>query len=177
MTRIRAATTSDLEPIREVHLRAFPESERQLVSTLAANLLGEATGPEAFALVAETDGTVAGHAAFSPVMFDNDEQLTGYILAPLGVQPEYQKQGIGSGLIKKGMERLSQEGVNILFVYGDPKYYGRFGFSEEAAARYSPPYELQYPFGWQAVVLNEGVIPEATVNVSCVAALNDPALW
>ena len=45
-------------------------------------------------------------------------------------------------------------GVNVVFVYGDPKYYGKFGFSAEVASAYSPPYELQYPFGWQAVALN-----------------------
>jgi len=177
MTRIRVATNLDRENIHEVHLRAFSKGERQIVSTLAVNLLSEETSPETIALVAEINGTVVGHIAFSPVTVDNNEKWEGYILAPLGVKPEYQKCRIGSKLIESGMERLSEKGVNILFVYGDPKYYGKFGFKADAASRYSPPYELQYPFGWQAIVLNEIGFAKSTVKISCVASLRDPELW
>lgn len=89
MTRIRVATNQDRENIRAVHLRAFPEGEKQIVSTLAINLLSETNNPETFALVAETHGTVVGHIAFTPVTVDNNEKWKGYILAPLGVKPEY----------------------------------------------------------------------------------------
>ena len=177
MSRIREATNLDRENIREVHLRAFTEGERQIVSTLAVNLLSEETSPETFALVAETDGTVVGHVAFSPVTVDNNEKWEGYILAPLGVKPKYQKRGFGSKLIESGMERLSEKGVNVLFVYGDPEYYGKFGFQADAASRYSPPYDLQYPFGCQAIALNEAGFEKSTVKISCVASLRYPELW
>ena len=177
MSRIRVATILDRENIREVHLRAFSEDERQIVSTLAVNLLSEETSPETIALVAETDGAVVGHVAFSPVTVDNNEKWVGYILAPLGVKPKYQKRRFGTKLIESGMERLSEKGVNVLFVYGDPEYYGKFGFKADAASRYSPPYELQYPFGWQAIALNEVGFEESTVKISCVASLRDPELW
>ena len=68
-------------------------------------------------------------------------------------------------------------GVNVLFVYGDPNYYGKFGFNADAASRYSPPYELQYPSGWQAITFSEGVLTESNVKISCVDPLNDPELW
>ena len=177
MTRIRLATNLDRENIREVHLHAFSEGEKQVVSTIAINLMSEETSPETFALVAETDDTMVGHIAFSPVTVDNNEKWGGYILAPLGVKPEYQKHRIGSKLIESGMERLSEEGVNVLFVYGDPKYYGKFGFKADAASRYLPPYELQYLFGWQAIVLNEVGFAKSNVKISCVASLSDPELW
>ena len=177
MTSIRAATSLDCEQIATLHLRAFPESENQIVSTLATDLLSEKTRPETFALVAETDGTVVGHIAFSPVTIDNNEKWTGYILAPLGVMPEYQKHRIGSTLIESGMERLSEEKVNVLFVYGDPAYYGRFGFNADTASEYLPPYPLQYPFGWQAISLNDAGSSKSNATVSCVASLSDPELW
>ena len=177
MIRIREATNLDRETIREIHLRAFSEGERQIVSTLAVNLLSEETGPQTFSLVAEADGAVVGHIAFSPVTINTNKSWKGYILAPLGVKPEYQKRRIGSRLIESGMERLSKMGVNVLFVYGDPKYYGKFGFNADLASGYSPPYELQYPFGWQAIILNEGVFPESTEKLSCVDPLNDAELW
>ena len=177
MMRIRLATSLDSEDIREVHLCAFSEGEKQKVSTLAANLLSEETNPETISLVAEADGTVVGHIAFSPVTINNHKSWIGYILAPLGVKPEYQKCQIGSKLIESGMERLSKMGVNVVFVYGDPEYYGKFGFNPNAALRYSPPYELQYPFGWQAIALNEGIFTDSAEKISCVAPLSDPELW
>ena len=177
MTRIRVATSLDRDDIREIHLCAFHESENQIVSTLAINLLSEETSPKTISLVAEAGGAVVGHIAFSPVTVDNNKSWKGYILAPLGVKPEYQKRQIGSKLIESGMERLSKMGVNVLFVYGDPKYYGKFGFNADLASGYSPPYELQYPFGWQAIILNEGAFTGSTVKISCVDPLNDAELW
>ncbi len=156
---------------------AFSEGEKYKVSTLAANLLTEKTNPETISLVAEVDGAVVGHIAFSPVTIHNNKNWIGYILAPLGVKPEHQNLQIGSKLIESGMERLSKMSVNVVFVYGDPKYYGKFGFNPEVASRYSPPYELRYPFGWQAIALNEGVIADTAVVISCIAPLSDPELW
>ena len=177
MTSIRVATSLDRDDVRDIHLCAFPEGEKQIVSTLAVNLLSEETSPKTISLVAEADDAVVGHIAFSPVTVNNNKSWKGYILAPLGVKPEYQKRRIGSRLIESGMERLSKMGVNVLFVYGDPKYYGKFGFNADLASGYSPPYELQYPFGWQAITLNEGVFTELTVKISCVDPLKDAELW
>ncbi|PZD73595.1 hypothetical protein C1752_02042 [Acaryochloris thomasi RCC1774] len=177
MSSIRTATKLDRDKIREVHLHAFSEDEAQVVATLASNLLSDETSPETFALVAEIDGTVVGHIAFSPVTFDTSQKLKGYILAPLAVTPNYQKRRIGAQLIQIGIEQLSKKGVNVLFVYGDPKYYGKFGFKAETATHYLPPYELQYPFGWLAIVMNEAGAAEQPLKVSCVASLSDPELW
>ena len=174
---IRVATSLDREDIHSVHWSAFGEDEREIVSKLAVNLLSEDTTPRTFSLVAETDGIVVGHVAFSPVTIEVSKNFQGYIMAPLGVKPDHQKRRIGSELIESGMQRLSRMGVDILFVYGDPEYYSKFGFSAEAAERYIPPYELQYPFGWQGIPLNEFRTGDSPVKMACVASLCDPALW
>ncbi len=174
---IRLATNLDREDIRGVYLRAFPEGENQLVATLAANLLSEETDPETIALVAEISGDVVGHIAFSPVMADTNNNWLGYILAPLCVIPEHHKVGIGSELVESGIELISKKMADVVFVYGDPKYYGKFGFSAEAATQFMPPYELKYPFGWQARVLHEGGSDDQARKLSCVLSLRDPALW
>ncbi|MBT3967608.1 MAG: hypothetical protein HOD58_00485 [Gammaproteobacteria bacterium] len=67
---IRAATIVDSDAIRNIHLNAFPESESALVSKLAVELLNVATRPEVMHWVAEVDGVVVGHVAFSPVTVD-----------------------------------------------------------------------------------------------------------
>jgi len=174
---IRIATNQDRHDVQKVHLCAFPEGESDIVSKLAIDLLSEKTTPQTISLVAETDGAIVGHIAFSPVIIDNNENFLGYILAPLGVKPDYQKRRIGSKLIEYGKQHLSDKGVNVVFVYGDPKYYGRFGFSGGAAHQYATPYKLQYPFGWQAIVLKKCDIEKPPVAITCVTSLCDPKLW
>jgi putative acetyltransferase len=174
---IRVATSSDRDSIHSVHWAAFAESERALVSKLAVDLLSEETSPQVLSLVAESNDTVVGHVAFSPVTSDCNENLQGYILGPLGVVPDYQKRHIGSKLVERGMDQLSRLGTNILFVYGDPEYYSRFGFSVDAAERFIPPYDLEYPFGWQCMTLNEYSIERSPIKIACVTSLSDPALW
>jgi putative acetyltransferase len=175
--RIRIATSLDRDDIRAVHSSAFAESERGIVSQLAVSLLAEETIPRTISLVAETEGALVGHVAFSPVTAVNKEKFQGYILAPLGVKPDHQKLGIGSRLIGSGMQQLAGMDVDILFVYGDPKYYSRFGFSTNAAERYIPPYRLQYPFGWQGIVLNECSIGRSFIKLACVTSLCNSELW
>lgn len=174
---IRTTTINDLDMIREVHLQTFPEGEKQIVSELAVNLLNEKTIPQTIAFVAEIEGLVVGHVAFSPLTIQNDENLQAYIMAPLAVMPDYQKRHIGAKLVKSGIAWLKQKGINILFVYGDPEYYSRFGFSTDVAAGYTPPYQLQYPFGWQAVILNGVDKAKAPGRISCVKSLRNPELW
>lgn len=176
-THIRTATSLDHDDILNIYLCAFPESEKDIVSNLALNLLSESTTPQIISLVAETENTVIGHVAYSPVKIDNNDNLQGYILAPLAVMPNYQKQQVGSKLIESGIEILLKKGVNILFVYGDPKYYGRFGFSAENAEKFIPQHKLQYPFGWQAIILKQFSIENLPSNIVCVASLDDSELW
>lgn len=174
---IREATRTDLDDIREVNLSAFPDSERELIAKLASDLLGENSIPRTISLVAESDNRVVGHVVFSPVMTDDGDGVQGYILAPLAVHPDYQKHGIGSGLVETGLQLLAGDDVCYVIVYGDPDYYGRFGFSSDYADRFIPPHKLQYPFGWQVITLNDCDLDGPSVKVSCVASLNDPAMW
>jgi len=173
----RTATNLDRDDVHSVHWAAFAEDEREAVSKLAVNLLAEDTTPQTISLVAESAGIVVGHVAFSPVSLDNGGNFRGYILAPVGVKPDYQKRGIGSKLIESGMQQLSRRGVDIIFVYGDPEYYSKFGFGVDAAELYIPPYKLQYPFGWQGIVLNKCSARKSSANIVCVTSLSDPTLW
>ena len=173
---IRTATQDDKAGVRAVHLVAFPEGEREIIAKLAVNLLAEKTIPATISLVAEVADILVGNVVFSPVTISNNS-LQGYILAPLAVRPEYQKQMIGSQLIESGMDTLRAAGVNVLFVYGDPAYYGRFGFTAHTGAKFTAPYPLQYPFGWQAALLHRADDLILPAKLSCVASLYDPRLW
>ena len=137
---IREATTLDCDSIHHLYCSAFDEQERELVSKLASELFTEKSTLKIISLVAEIKGIVVGHIACSPIGIPGNPSFRGYILAPLAVLPAYQKQLIGSRLVKCAIACLEDMDIDILFVYGDPNYYGRFGFSSELAINYIPPY-------------------------------------
>lgn len=175
--QIRNATPHDADDIRGVHLSAFPDAEGAAVAGLAVDLLSERTIPPTISLVAEVDGVLRGHVCFSPVTRHGTADFVGYILAPLAVRPERQGRGIGSHLIRKGIERVSEHDPEVLLVYGDPGYYGRFGFRAERAAGYIPPYPLKFPFGWQGLSLRDNGPGGAGIRIACVPPLCDATLW
>ena len=80
-------------------------------------------------LVAIKDGEVVGHILFSPLKIEtSDDEVPILILAPMAVQPAFQNQGIGSELVKRGLEECKRHGHKIIVVVGHPSYYPRFGF-------------------------------------------------
>ena len=174
---IRTASHNDQEEVRKVYLEAFGDKEGEIVSNLAIGLLSELSTPQIISLVAAIDGVVVGHVAFSPVWLKNGEPFSGYILAPLAVKPDHQKSRIGSNLVNNCMQQLIIKEVDVVFVYGDPKYYSRFGFRVDTAERYTPPYSLQFPFGWQATILTSKGKAPLTGAIECVNSLCDPNLW
>ena len=174
---IRIATTQDGDAIRQLYWSAFTEEENEIVATLAVELLSERSALPIISLVAEMEDAVVGHVAFSPLKIDNQANIQAYILAPLAVRPDVQKQRIGTALVEYGMQQLSAMGVDIIFVYGAPEYYGRFGFSADTAQGFSAPYPLQYPFGWQAVAIRDCAVENGPHAMQCVKALCNPLLW
>ena len=174
---IRTATQLDTDSVREINLLAFPDSENQLVARLATDLLALASTPPTLSFVAELDNQVVGHIAFSPVSMSHNRDGLAYILGPLSVRPGYQRRQIGTRLVRHGMQQLSEMEVNLLFVYGDPDYYGRFSFNGESATPYKPPYKLQYPFGWLVTRLRQETRIQTPASISCVEPLMNPDLW
>lgn len=173
---IREATIDDAESIRAVHLKAFDNSEARIVADLAVNLLEEHRRPRIISLVAIEHDEVTGHVAFSPVFSESTNEQVGYILAPLAVSPAFQKNKIGSMLVRRGLDAVARTGSAIVFVYGDPQYYSRFGFKADLARSFLPPHPLQFPEGWLALQFNAAVLPERG-KITCVSSLDDPDLW
>jgi putative acetyltransferase len=137
MLSIRAATARDREAIRKVEEQAFGQrSEAGLVDALVA------AGDKVVELVAEDDGQVVGHILFSRIFVVNGaEEFPAVALAPLAVEPSFHGTGIGGSLIRAGHLRLKGAGEMLSVVFGDPAYYGRFGYSHERAAGFEAAYQ------------------------------------
>ncbi|MEE9903977.1 MAG: N-acetyltransferase [Chlorobium sp.] len=84
-------------------------------------------GALAVSLVAELDGRIVGHIAFSPVTM-SDGSAGWYGLGPVSVEPELQRQGIGKALIGEGLSKLKDLGAHGCCLVGHPEYYRKFGF-------------------------------------------------
>jgi putative acetyltransferase len=124
---IRKEKPSDIEAITQVTIAAFKtleisnQTEQFIIHALrAADAL-------TLSLVAEMGDRIVGHIAFSPVTI-SDGTTDWYGLGPISVLPEYQRQGIGTSLVDRGLSLLKGLGGRGCVLVGDPNYYQRFGF-------------------------------------------------
>lgn len=126
---IRAEAASDYAAIREIHLAAFAnqqysvQNEHLIVDALRA------AGALTVSLVAESETGLVGHIAFSPISIDGEDR-GWFALGPVGVLPAMQRKGVGSELVREGLDRLRGLGAEGCVVLGEPAYYGRFGFRQ-----------------------------------------------
>ena len=126
-TVIRSETDADVSAITEVTVAAFKTLE---ISNHTEQFIIEALRAAkalTVSLVAEVDGRVIGHIAFSPVTI-SDGTLNWYGLGPVSVLPEHQRKGIGKALIKEGLSRPKEMNAQGCCLVGHPDYYRKFGF-------------------------------------------------
>lgn len=130
---IRFARPADHVAIAEVVEAAFGRTdEARLVERLRQ------AGDVLLEMVAEEAGAVSGHVLFSRLWVDRPELFAA--LAPLAVRPELQRAGVGSDLVRRGLEQAREFGAHGVLVLGHPAYYPRFGFAPETAARVKAPF-------------------------------------
>jgi putative acetyltransferase len=127
---IRPEALGDHDAIRQVNRLAFgQDDEARLVDELRTGSYLRVS------LVAEQSGRVIGHILFSDLPIITEAgTVQALALAPMAVLPEYQNQGIGSALLRRGLEVCKEQGHRIIVVLGHPHFYPRFGFSPILAA-------------------------------------------
>jgi putative acetyltransferase len=156
--RIRPEAESDHTAIREVNNAAFGRpDEGRLVDALRGH------AKPFVSLVAEKDDAVVGHIAFTPVALDGfDGLLIG--LAPMAVVPAAQRSGMGSMLVRAGLERCTALGAVAVVVVGHPEYYPRFGFVPAGRFGLSSEYDVP-PEAFMALELRPGALRGASGTV------------
>jgi putative acetyltransferase len=152
MVTVRNETPADFEAVREVNQVAFgQENEARLVEELR-----QAGG--VISLVAEVDGRVVGHILFSPVVVESQEgSVPALSLAPMAVLPEFQNRGIGSALVRQGLETCRDLGHGIVIVLGHAQFYPRFGFSPARSRGINAPFDAPDE-AWMAIELQPGAL-------------------
>ena len=122
--KIRAEQIRDIDIIREINDLAFKsDAEGKLIDRLRGENI------DLISLVAEENDKVLGHILFSPAsILDKGKSIEIMGLAPMAVLPTHQRKGIGSALIKEGLNRCIKIGYGAIIVLGHPEYYPKFGF-------------------------------------------------
>ncbi|MEF2551614.1 N-acetyltransferase [Aurantimonas sp. A2-1-M11] len=155
--RIRPEMPGDAAVIAAVTQAAFAKAAHSsgTEATIVDSL--RRAGALTIALVAEANGEVVGHIAFSPITVE--ARNAGWFgLGPVSVVPDLQGQGIGSRLVREGLDLLRAQGARGCVVLGDPRFYERFGFRVDPRLRYAgvpPEYFMAQGFGQE--------VPEGTV--------------
>ncbi|WP_411035475.1 GNAT family N-acetyltransferase [Shinella sp. BYT-45] len=124
----RAGDADAIRTLTETAFRTAPHAdgtEHLIIDRLRT------AGALTLSLVAEADGAIVGHVAFSPVTV-SDGSPDWYGLGPISVEPSRQGEGIGGRLVREGLERLKALGAAGCVLLGDPAYYRRFGFEPDA---------------------------------------------
>lgn len=157
---IRPERPEDAPQVRNINELAFGQSvEADLVEAL------QQACPDSLSLVAEDRGVV-GHILFTPVVVENaGRRLVGMGLAPMAVLPEHQRRGVGSQLVRQGLEILHERGCPFIVVVGHPEYYPRFGFEPASMHGLTSQWDGVPDAAFMVVILDE----HAMAGVSGVA--------
>ena len=155
---IRSEIDADVDAITEVTAAAFKALE---ISNHTEQFIIEALRADSaltVSLIAEVDGHVVGHVAFSPVTISDGTQ-NWYGLGPVSVLPEHQRKGIGKSLILEGISRLKGLNAKGCCLVGHPDYYRKLGFKNVSGLVYEGvPQEVFLAMSF------DGQIPQGTIN-------------
>jgi putative acetyltransferase len=133
---IRPETPDDETAIATLNRGAFGgDYEAELIGRLRAD------GLAAGSLVALQEAVIAGHILFSDLAVEVDgRSIKAAALAPMCVRSDRRRQGIGSALVRAGLDAVGAAGYRAIIVLGHPEYYARFGFSSSLAEKLASPF-------------------------------------
>lgn len=175
--------------IADLFVRTFSASEGdtegQVIGQLVNELLGNALPSNALpsnaptadltGFVVNDQNTLVGAVLFTRMRFN--DHSTVFLLSPMAIHPDYQRQGLGQALIRHGVNYLQQDGVDMVVTYGAPAFYSKVGFEHITTEQVKPPYPLSQPEGWQALALcARDILPLQGVAL-CASAFDRPELW
>jgi putative acetyltransferase len=161
---------ADWRSIEAVYPLAFPDED---LVQLVHRLLQDAA--HTISLVAVTEAGITGNIVFTRCTLGRGG-VRAALLAPLAIVPAHQKQGLGSALIRTGLDRLREEGAEVVYVLGDPAYYGRLGFMPERSVAPPCPVPPEWANAWQSLRLGDKAV-SLTGTLKVPETWLDPALW
>ena len=172
-TDLHAAAIAEL--FRATFTASEGAEEGELIGGLARRLMSQTPPDDLRVFSAWESGVLIGAILFTRLAFADDR--TVFLLAPVAVATDRQRQGVGQALIRHGLGALRAEAVDVAVTYGDPAFYGRVGFLPVTVAEVPAPHALNHPHGWLGQSLTAAPLSPLEGPSRCVAAFDDPRLW
>ena len=177
--KFSAYELSDLEEIERLFTKVFSDSEGETEGSLIGKLVSDLTvntdAQDIYGFTATEKSRMVGCILFTKLTFENG--VNAFLLSPVAIHTDCQGKGIGQNLIKFGLDHLTEEGVTLVFTYGDPHFYSKVGFMCVTEKVAKAPLKLTQPEGWLCQSLSGDEIPPIPGNSHCVEALNNPVYW
>jgi putative acetyltransferase len=140
MLTVRPEKRVDYPAIHKVNLLAF---KREVEARLVEAIRRSADFVPELSLVAVKDGQVVGHILFSHIAVETKGgSVSTLALSVMSVLPQFQNQGIGSELVRNGLEKCRNLGYREVIVVGHPNFYPRFGFTSARAKGLEAPFPV-----------------------------------
>ncbi|WP_244291712.1 MULTISPECIES: GNAT family N-acetyltransferase [Vibrio] len=179
MMNFRQYHPSEIGTIKQLYTTTFTNSESaeegNSVGQLSYDLLTTTSPNDFYCFVAESNQTIIGAVIFSKLSAEHANNA--YLLSPMAVCTQNQKQGVGQKLINFGLNELKAKGVETAVTYGDPNYYSRVGFEVVEENIIKAPFPLSFPHGWLAQSLTGESIMPILETPKCVEALSKAEYW
>lgn len=176
----RYTAEEEYDSILSIHEAAFGIEEGAVIRDLVVNMLEDPTATPSHSIGIYEGRAIIGHVLFTRISLGTGhEDVSAQLLAPLAVHPDYHSRGIGTTLVKWGLDQLSRQGVDVAFVLGHPGYYPRFGFTPAGIRGFAAPYPIpeENADAWMILPLNRSWQPKVEGTVQCCTALNQPQYW
>jgi predicted N-acetyltransferase YhbS len=181
--KLTSYTSAYEEEVIKLYSRVFSKSEGRsegkAAGKLSADLLSTTKENDLCGFVALENEKVVGCILCSRLTFEqpHDDSPNAFMLSPVAVDKKSQGKGIGQQLIDFGINKLKQDGIELLVTYGDPYYYIKVGFNPVSTQIITPPYKLSMAEGWLAQSLSGRSVESMTGTIVCVPAFNNEAFW
>jgi len=169
----------NIEEIKQLFTKVFSDSEGQseglLIGNLVYDLMISTDAQDIYGFVAIENEEIIGSIFFTRLTFESE--VNAFLLSPVAIHTNYQGKSIGQKLINFGIKHLKENGVVLVFTYGDSKFYSKVGFSLITEKLVKAPLKLTYPEGWLGQSLVSDEVEPITGSSYCVEAFNKPEIW
>ena len=152
MTTFRVMRTDEFDAVRELSASAFGDDD--VIRSLFTELRTSWAWEDELSFVAERDGALVGQVLFTHAFLDTARGVVDVlVLSPVGVRPDLQQQGIGTGLLEHALEVVRRRPEPLVFLEGSPRYYPRFGFRQASGLGFVAPSPRIPSVAFQVLVL------------------------
>ena len=161
---------------RETFAASAGPEEGDVVARLVTDLLATTPADALIIWTARDEAGLAGCICLSRLSWPGDDRR-GLLLSPVAVAPDRRGRGIGTALLRHGIEGMRASGFDLVVTYGDPAWYGRAGFAPADTGHLPPPFPLSQPEGWLVLPLTEQGAGAFREPPATVPAMDRPDIW